>query len=129
LISHPAPHLVVLPPSLLFNWEQEIQKFYPSLRVQMYAGPDRLPHFEHCDVVLTTYGVVRRDIASLEGIPFHLIVFDEAQTVKNIFAETTNAVRRLQGVFKIVMTGTPLENHIGEYFSLIDLCLPGLLGD
>ena len=129
LLTQPAPHLVVLPPSLLFNWEQEIAKFYPSLRVHLYAGPGRIADFEGGDVVLTTYGVVRRDIAMLEKIPFHLIVFDEAQTVKNIFAETTNAVRRLQGVFKMVLTGTPLENHIGEYFSLIDLCLPGLLGD
>jgi len=129
LTNHPIPHLVVLPPSLLFNWEQEIQKFYPSLQVKMYAGSDRSPNFEHCDVVLTTYGVVRRDIATLEAMPFHLIVFDEAQTVKNIYAETTSAVRRLQGAFKMVMTGTPLENHIGEYFSLIDLSLPGLLGD
>ncbi len=129
LTNQPAPHLVVLPPSLLFNWEQEIQKFYPSLRVQMYVGADRSPIFEECDVVLTTYGVVRRDIATLETIPFHLIVFDEAQAVKNIYAETTSAVRRLKGAFKMVMTGTPLENHIGEYFSLIDLCLPGLLGD
>ncbi|MDT7042083.1 DEAD/DEAH box helicase [Candidatus Nitronereus thalassa] len=129
ITNQPAPHLVVLPPSLLFNWEQEIQKFYPSLRVHMYAGPDRSPNFTACDVVLTTYGVVRRDITMLETIPFHLIVFDEAQTVKNIYAETTSAVRRLQGAFKMVMTGTPLENHIGEYFSLIDLSVPGLLGD
>jgi len=129
LTKQPVPHLVVLPPSLLFNWEQEIRKFYPSLGVHLYAGPDRSPNFEDCDVVLTTYGIVRRDIEILEATFFHLIVFDEAQTVKNIFAETTNAVRRLQGAFKVVMTGTPLENHIGEYFSLIDLCLPGLLGD
>ncbi len=129
LLTQPAPHLVVLPPSLLFNWEQEIAKFYPSLRVQVYAGPNRVANFTDGDVVLTTYGVIRRDIAMLEKVPFHLIVFDEAQTVKNIYAETTNAVRRLQGKFKMVMTGTPLENHIGEYFSLIDLCLPGLLGD
>ena len=127
--NQPAPHLIVLPPSLLFNWEQEIQKFYPSLRVKVYAGTHRSSDFENGDVVLTTYGVVRRDISTLETIPFHLIVFDEAQTVKNMYAETTSAVRRLQGAFKLVMTGTPLENHIGEYFSLIDLCVPGLLGD
>ena len=127
--SREAPHLVVLPPSLLFNWEQEIAKFYPSLRVQLYAGKERTLAFDDCDVVLTTYGLVRRDIARLEKIPFHLIVFDEAQAVKNIYAETTSAVRRLNGTFKMVMTGTPLENHLGEYFSLIDLCLPGLLGE
>ena len=129
LTNQPVPHLIVLPPSLLFNWEQEIQKFYPSLRVYLYVGVDRSPKFEGFDVVLTTYGVVRRDIENLESIPFNLIVFDEAQAVKNMYAKTTSAVRRLQAAFKMVMTGTPLENHIGEYFSLIDLCLPGLLGD
>ncbi len=124
-----SPHLVVLPPTLLFNWEQEIEKFYPDLRVHMYVGSDRTLPKEDCDVILTTYGLVRRDIARLETQRFHLIVFDEAQAVKNMSAETTRAVRRLQGAFKMVMTGTPLENHIGEYYALIDLCLPGLLDE
>ena len=123
------PHLVVLPPSLLFNWEQEIEKFYPQLRIHMYVGPQRHVPQEGCDVILTTYGLVRRDIARLETERFHLIVFDEAQAVKNMSAETTRAVRRLQGIFKMVMTGTPLENHIGEYYAIIDLCLPGLLDE
>ncbi len=60
---------------------------------------------------------------------FHIIVFDEAQAVKNILADTTGAVRRLTGRFKLTLTGTPLENHLGEYFSIIDLCMPGLLGE
>jgi non-specific serine/threonine protein kinase len=123
------PHLVVLPPSLLFNWEQEISKFYPALRVHMYVGADRTLPRENCDVILTTYGLVRRDIALLEKQMFHLIVFDEAQAVKNMSAGSTRAVRRLRGAFKIVMTGTPLENHIGEYYALIDLCVPGLLDE
>jgi SNF2 family DNA or RNA helicase len=80
-------------------------------------------------VVLTTYGLVRRDIEKLERTMFHTIVFDEAQAVKNILADTTGAVRRLRGHFKLTLTGTPLENHLGEYFSVIDLCLPGLLGE
>ncbi len=123
------PHLVVLPPSLLFNWEQEINRFYPDLRIHFYTGKERSTAFKGADVVLTTYGLVRRDIARIETIPFHVIIFDEAQAVKNIFADTTSAVRRLTGTFKMVMTGTPLENHVGEYYSLIDLCLPGLLGN
>ena len=123
------PHLVVLPPSLLFNWEHEISRFYPNLKIQWYNSKDRSPVFSDCDVVLTTYGVVRRDIGTLEKIPFNVIIFDEAQAVKNIKAHSTGAARRLKGYFKLVMTGTPLENHLGEYFSLIDLCLPGLLGD
>ena len=124
-----APHLIVAPPSLLFNWEQELERFYPALRVRAYSGKDRRPAFDDCDVVLTTYGLVRRDIAHLATVPFHIIVFDEAQAVKNIHADTTGAVRRLKSAFTLVMTGTPLENHLGEYYSLLDLALPGLLGD
>jgi hypothetical protein len=123
------PHLVVLPPSLLFNWEQEISRFYPDLKVHSYIGKERQMDLAHADVVLTTYGLVRRDIAILEKMAFHVILFDEAQAVKNIVAGTTGAARRLKGYFKCVMTGTPLENHVGEYYSLMDLCVPGLLGD
>jgi superfamily II DNA or RNA helicase len=123
------PHLVVLPPSLLFNWEHEISRFYPGLTVQSYTGKERTPAFSQADVVLTTYGLIRRDIAILEKVPFNVILFDEAQAVKNIVARTTGAARRLKGYFKCVMTGTPLENHVGEYYSLMDLCVPGLLGD
>lgn len=123
------PHLVVLPPSLLFNWEHEISRFYPELTVQSYTGKERTPSFSKADVVLTTYGLIRRDIAILEQVGFNVILFDEAQAVKNIVARTTGAARRLKGYFKCVMTGTPLENHVGEYYSLMDLCVPGLLGD
>lgn len=127
-VSNQGPHLVVLPPSLLFNWEQEIARFYPDLKVHTYIGKERQNDFAHADVVLTTYGLVRRDIAVLEHMTFHVILFDEAQAVKNIVAGTTGAARRLKGHFKCVMTGTPLENHVGEYYSLMDLCVPGLLG-
>ncbi len=123
------PHLVVLPPSLIFNWEQEIARFYPDLKIHSYIGKERQKDFSHADVVLTTYGLVRRDIAILEQMAFHVILFDEAQAVKNIVAGTTGAARRLKGYFKCVMTGTPLENHVGEYYSLMDLCVPGLLGE
>ena len=88
------PHLVVLPPTLLFNWEQEITRFYPDLRIHFYTGKERRTVFKDCDVVLTTYGLVRRDIHQLEKIPFHVIIFDEAQAIKNIYADTTGAVRR-----------------------------------
>ncbi len=123
------PHLVVVPTSLLFNWEQELARFAPGLKVHVYSGSERRLNAKDGEVVITTYGLVRRDIDRLERMPFHVIVFDEAQAVKNIQANTTGAARRLTGRFKISLTGTPLENHLGEYFSVIDLCMPGLLGE
>jgi non-specific serine/threonine protein kinase len=123
------PHLVVVPTSLLFNWEQELARFAPGLKVHVYSGSERAFEAEDGEVVLTTYGLARREIDTLERMAFNVIVFDEAQAVKNIQADTTGAVRRLKGRFKIALTGTPLENHLGEYFSVIDLCVPGLMGE
>jgi non-specific serine/threonine protein kinase len=123
------PHLIVVPTSLLFNWEQELARFAPGLKVHAYSGSERTLNAKDGEVVITTYGLVRRDIDILERMAFHIIVFDEAQAVKNILANTTGAVRRLRGRFKLTLTGTPLENHLGEYFSVIDLCMPGLLGE
>ncbi|MEW6248287.1 MAG: DEAD/DEAH box helicase [Nitrospirota bacterium] len=123
------PHLIVVPTSLLFNWEQELARFYPDLTVRTYTGTERVLDAKDDAVVLTTYGLLRRDIETLARTAFHVIIFDEAQAVKNLHADTTAAARRLTGSFKLAMTGTPLENHLGEYFSIIDLSLPGLLGD
>jgi len=123
------PHLIVVPPSLLFNWESEIRKFFPSLAVATYAGAERSTDFGDADAVLTTYGLVRRDLARLKEIRFDVIVFDEAQAVKNAAADTTGAVRQLQARFKLAMTGTPVENHLGEFVSILELAVPGLLGD
>jgi len=103
--------------------------FTRKLKCYQYVGKDRIAEFSAYDVVLTTYALVRRDINELKKHSFHVIIFDEAQAVKNIYADTTSAVRQLNGLFKLVMTGTPLENHLGEYYSLIDLALPGLLGE
>jgi len=128
-IGTDGPHLVVLPPSLLFNWESELGRFYPGIKMHFYTGKERKAEFEDADVVLTTYGLVRRDIEKLKEKLFHVIVFDEAQAIKNIHADTTGAVRQLRGYFKLAMTGTPVENHLGEYYSILDLSLPGLLGE
>ncbi len=123
------PHLIVMPPTLLFNWENEIKRFYPEIKTYFYKGKERTAAFDGFDVVLTTYGLVRRDIDMLRDINFDVVIFDEAQAVKNIYADTTGAVRQLKAYFKLALTGTPVENHIGEYYSIMDLVLPGLLGN
>lgn len=122
-----APHLIVMPPTLLFNWHQELQKFYPSLRVKEYSRATRETGFDGFDVILTTYDRVRIDIDYFKNTKFHTIIFDEAQAIKNIYSGRAAAVRRLKSYFTISLTGTPLENHIGEYYSILDVALPGLL--
>lgn len=123
------PHLIVVPPSLVFNWEAELRRFYPSFRVLAYTGTDRKLSLQDNEIIITTYAIMRRDIDTLIKHQFDMVVFDEAQTVKNIHAATTSSARRLNAKFKLALTGTPVENHLGEYFSIIDLCLPGLMGD
>ena len=128
-----APHLIVVPPTLIFNWHQELNKFYPKLKVFEYIKPvgkkdtQVLPDFTGYDVVLATYDRVRIDIDLLEKYPFHVMICDEAQAIKNIQAARTAAMRRLKSHFALSLTGTPIENHIGEYYSIIDIALPGLL--
>lgn len=124
-----APHLIVVPPSLLFNWESEINRFFPAATLTTYAGPDRSPDdFGRYDIILTSYGIVQRDVETLARLRFNVIIFDEAQVVKNLRAATSVAARRLVGAFKLALTGTPVENRVQEYYAIMDLCLPGLLG-
>ncbi len=123
------PHLIVVPPSLLFNWESEINRFFPAASLLIYGGPGRsCDNFNSYDIILTSYGIIQRDIEKLAPLRFNIIIFDEAQMVKNLQAATTGAARRLAGTFKLALTGTPVENRIEEYYAIMDLCLPGLLG-
>ncbi|QSA97716.1 DEAD/DEAH box helicase [Methylococcus sp. EFPC2] len=126
------PALVVMPTSLLFNWAQELTRFAPSLKTLTLHGLARKDAFaaipEH-DVVLTTYPLLWRDAEVLKEHQFHLLILDEAQTVKNAASKAAGVVRRLQARHRLALTGTPLENHLGELWALFDYLLPGFLGD
>ena len=126
------PALAVLPTSLLFNWAAEAQRIAPRLRVLVLHGSARHQHFEtlaHYDLVLTSYPLLWRDVARLERQPWHLLIADEAQTVKNAGGRAARALRRLESRHRLCLTGTPLENHLGELWALFDWLMPGLLGD
>ncbi|MBV8362500.1 MAG: DEAD/DEAH box helicase [Deltaproteobacteria bacterium] len=123
------PSLVVVPKSLVFNWKEEAARFTPQLRVLVYTGAARNgDDFAAYDVVLTTYGILRRDILRLKDLEFDYIVLDEAQAIKNANAQTSKAMRLLQGRHRLALSGTPVENHLGELWSLFEFLNPGMLG-
>ncbi|HWZ48134.1 MAG TPA: DEAD/DEAH box helicase, partial [Herbaspirillum sp.] len=126
------PALVVLPTSLIFNWLAEAKRMAPALRVLTLQGPARRKLFSRIadhDLVLTTYPLLWRDRMVLEAQQFHMLILDEAQTVKNATGHSANAVRRLQARHRLCLTGTPLENHLGELWTQFDFLMPGFLGD
>ncbi|HUE95333.1 MAG TPA: SNF2-related protein, partial [Longimicrobiaceae bacterium] len=130
LAASGAPHLVVVPPTLVFNWAAEIRRFYPRFHILEYTGPRRRPdRIADAGIVITTYDMVRRDSLTLQRTPFDVVVFDEAQTVKNYHSDRAAAARRLRSRFTICLTGTPVENHLGDLHAIVDLAVPGLLGD
>jgi len=128
-----APHLVVVPASLLGNWLNEIERFSPSLRVRVVhpsAGefdPRKKPDLTDVDVVLTTYGGLIRWNWLTENV-WHLVVLDEAQAIKNPQAQQTRAVKKLNSRRRLALTGTPVENRLSDLWSLFDFLCPGLLG-
>ncbi|WCM90694.1 DEAD/DEAH box helicase [Acidovorax sp. NCPPB 3576] len=129
-LAHPA--LVVLPTSLLFNWQAEAQRMAPGLRVLSLHGTGRRERFARIaqyDLVLTTYPLVWRDIDALAAQPFHLLILDEAQIAKNAGSRSARALRRLKAPHLLCLTGTPLENHLGELWAQFDFLMPGFLGD
>ena len=125
------PSLVVLPTSLIFNWKREAERFAPQLRLLSLHGKERSEHFpaipEH-DVILTTYPLLWRDEQALTEHDYHLLILDEAQTVKNVSSQAAQVVRKLNARHRLCLTGTPLENHLGELWAQFDFLLPGLLG-
>jgi superfamily II DNA or RNA helicase len=123
------PSLVVVPKSLIFNWKQEAARFTPQLRILDYTGLSRngMDPASY-DLVLTTYGTLRRDILRLQEVAFDYVILDESQAVKNANTESAKAVRLLRGANRLALSGTPIENHLGELWSLFEFLNPGMLG-
>ena len=126
------PALVVAPTSLIGNWRRESERFTPGLRVLVLHGSERHERFDTIgrhDLVLTTYPLLPRDREWLLKETFHLLILDEAQTIKNPRAQAAQVVRKLDARHRLCLTGTPMENHLGELWALFDFLLPGFLGD
>ncbi len=133
------PNLLVVPASLIGNWRNELERFGPTLKI-LYAHRSECSAEEMavladhpektlagCDLLITTYGLARRQ-SWLESVDWSLVVIDEAQAIKNPGSTQTRAVKKLRAACRIALTGTPVENHLGDLWSLFDFCCPGLLG-
>jgi len=126
------PCLVVCPTSVVPNWLAEAARLAPELRVLSLHGPDRAERFGEiggADLVVTTYALLPRDAEHLLPVSWHIAVLDEAQAIKNANAKTTGLVCRLDARHRLCLTGTPVENHLGELWSQFAFLMPGLLGD
>jgi superfamily II DNA or RNA helicase len=126
-----APSLVVAPRSLIHNWIEEATRFAPKLKVLDYTGlsrADRRQQFAEADLIVTTYGTLRRDIPQLKDVTFEYAILDEAQAIKNSASQAAKACRLIEARHRLAMTGTPVENHLGELWSLFEFLNPGMLG-
>ena len=127
-----APALVVAPTSLMGNWQAEAARFAPGLRVLLLHGTERLQRFGEIgahDLVLTTYALLPRDEAQLRAHRFHLLILDESQYIKNSRSKAAQAAALLPAEHRLCLTGTPLQNHLGELWAQFHFLMPGLLGD
>jgi len=128
------PALIVCPTSVVSNWRKEAERFTPKLRVLVHQGPDRpqgeefTQELEHTNLVVTSYALLRRDAQMLRGVGWHAVVLDEAQNIKNPGARVSRAAHELSADFKVALTGTPVENRLGELWSIMRFLNPGYLG-
>ena len=126
-----APMLVICPTSLVFNWQAEVKKFTPELKVLALHGPDRHARFADIaasDLVVTSYALIRRDAEKYRGLEFDTVVLDEAQHIKNRQTQNAQAVKAVRARHRLVLTGTPLENSVLDLWSIFDFLMPGYLG-
>jgi superfamily II DNA or RNA helicase len=124
--------LIIVPNSLVFNWQNEAKKFTPNLKVLIYTGTQRIKntkYFNSYDLIITTYGTARVDIDILKQHKFNYIILDESQSIKNAGSQSSKAVRLLRSNYKLVLTGTPIENGVQELWSQLSFVNPGLLGN
>ncbi|MBK9015878.1 MAG: DEAD/DEAH box helicase [Saprospiraceae bacterium] len=120
--------LVIVPTSLLTNWRKEIERFAPSLRAAVYHGQGRSLDLAAADVVITTYGIARSEQAFFKKHPWYCTVTDEAQNIKNAGTEQTKSVKAISATIRIAMSGTPVENRLSEFWSIMDFTNKGYLG-
>ncbi len=126
------PALVIAPTSVIHNWRAECERFAPDLNTLVLHGPSRHAHFPRVmnhDLVLTTYPLLARDADELKKHRYHLLIMDEAQLIKNPRTYYAQSARELETRHRLCLSGTPLENHLGELWALYDFLLPGFLGD
>lgn len=125
------PCLIICPTSVIQNWSDEAQKFAPSLRLLVSHGSDRREvhaGIPDADIVLTSYALLRQDAEFLQSLTFSLVILDEAQYIKNHRAQTAQAACALKSTRRLCLTGTPMENHLGELWALFNFLMPGFLG-
>ncbi|WP_430614732.1 SNF2-related protein [Flavobacterium sp. JP2137] len=126
------PSLIIAPTSLVFNWNSEIAKFCPSLKALNFTGTNRMEHradFDKYDLVISTYGSLLNDVASLKDFKFNYIILDESQAIKNPNSKRYKAVRLLHSNNRLVLTGTPIENNTFDLYAQLNFLNPGLLGN
>jgi superfamily II DNA or RNA helicase len=124
------PSLVVAPRSVVFNWKTEAARFTPDLRLLDHSTPDRVravDHFGQYDLVLTTYALLRREAELFTGVEFDYVILDEAQAIKNATSQAAKAATLLRAQHRLALSGTPVENHLGELASLFEFLNPGML--
>ncbi|MEK7358643.1 MAG: DEAD/DEAH box helicase [Bdellovibrionota bacterium] len=126
--------LILVPTSLTYNWLSEAERFVPDMPVSIFSSrePEKMLDFIQSNresAVICTYGLLQENSQLFEQVEWDTIIFDEAQNLKNITTKRTTSARKLRGFFKLCLTGTPLENHYGEFYSLFDLIVPGSLGE
>jgi non-specific serine/threonine protein kinase len=125
------PHLIVVPTSVLPNWEREAEKFVPTMKRLVIYGAKRehiFPQIKEAELVLTTYALLRRDLEFLLPYEYASVILDEAQNIKNPNTITAKAVRKLNSRFRLCLSGTPIENNLLELWSLFEFLMPGFLG-